>query len=101
MFPTYGLHRLHRLHRLNRLSRLRGLSRLSRLQEIASAARPRRSPSIGRILLAGLAVLAFVKLMSMASGRRSRPGRIALGVLLLAVGAVVLSMRRSARRRGW
>jgi hypothetical protein len=62
-------------------------------------ARPRRGPSIARLLLAGLAVFAFVKLMSAVNGRsRSTAEKVLLGALLVAVGAVVMSFRRSSRR---
>jgi hypothetical protein len=63
----------------------------------------RRGPSVALLLLAGLAVFAFVKVMSAASrqGRRSTGEKIVLGALLLALGAILLSFRRSAVRRGW
>jgi len=60
---------------------------------------PRTGPSVAHLLLAGLAVFAFVRLMSAANrGRRSRLTALTIGVLLLAVGALVSSLRRSARR---
>jgi hypothetical protein len=62
----------------------------------------RRAPSILRLLLAGLAVFAFMKVLSAASRERQSTGeKIALGVLLLILGAVLLGFRRSAVRRGW
>ena len=54
------------------------------------------------LLLAGLAVFAFVRLTSMGARRgRSSAERLLLGVLLVAVGAIALSFRRSARGRRW
>jgi hypothetical protein len=66
---------------------------------IASRRAARRSPSVGHIVLAGAAVLAFAFIMSQATRRgRSRAGKIAFNMLLLALGVVVLSLRRSGRR---
>ncbi|MGQ0733912.1 MAG: hypothetical protein ACT4QD_09680 [Acidobacteriota bacterium] len=59
----------------------------------------RRTFSPGRILLAGLAVLAAVKLVSaVSSPNRSRAEKLGLGALLVLVGAFLLSLRRSPRR---
>lgn len=64
--------------------------------------RPQPRLSLGRVLLAGLAVFAFVKLMSAANrSNRSKAATIVLGVLLVAVGAIVMSFRRSAARARW
>jgi uncharacterized membrane protein len=63
--------------------------------------RPRREVqlTLPRLLLPGLAVLAFVKLMTMAQRpRRSRAEALVLTVLLLSVGATLVWLRRSARR---
>ncbi len=80
MFPPMsGRYRLGGLHRLRYASR--------------------REPSVAHLLLAGLAVFAFAKLMSAANrGHRSRPTALTIGILLLVVGALVMSLRRSARR---
>jgi hypothetical protein len=99
-----------------------GLRRLHRLQQLGHIADPvleltddwtgnapgrhhhgshprRRGPSVLRLLLAGLAVIAFAKVMSAASGRRrSTAERVLLGGLVLLLGAVVLSFRRSSPR---
>jgi hypothetical protein len=86
------------------LQALQGLQALQALQHVplrlVGARRAvRRSPSLVHILLAGAAVLAFASLLSQASRPgRSRGTKIAFGVLLLALGAVVLSLRRSGRR---
>lgn len=110
-----GLHgppRLHRLHRLRRLHRLHRLHRSGRLADVLDFAngigsgwarghrvRRRREPSIVWLLLAGLAVLGFAKLMTVANGReRSTAEKVVLGGLLLLLGVVVLSFRRSAAR---
>jgi hypothetical protein len=61
--------------------------------------RRQRGPTIVTLLLAGLAVYAFAKLTSALSGRRSTAEKILLGVLLLVVGAAVMSFRRSGQRR--
>jgi hypothetical protein len=62
----------------------------------------RRGPSIARLLLAGLAVFAFAKVLSAATGRqRSTSEKVLLGGLVLAPGAVLLSFRRSASRYHW
>ena len=59
----------------------------------------RRGPSVLRLLLAGLAVVALVKVMSAATGRqRSTAEKLVLGGLVVLLGAVVLSFRRSGRR---
>jgi hypothetical protein len=98
-----GLHQLHRLHRLHRLVDVPArIVRSPRPWRRAFGAAPRTGPSVGRLLLAGLAVFAFVKLMSAASRpNRSRPSALVTSVLLLAVGALVISLRRSARRHSW
>jgi hypothetical protein len=65
--------------------------------------RPRRQgPSMLRLILAGLAVLAFAKVMSSANMRqRSTVEKWIIGAVLVALGAIVLSFRRSGRRYGW
>jgi len=64
--------------------------------------RRRRSPALA-ILLAGLAVVAFGKLMSALNRpNRSTAEKIGLGALLAVVGAMLLSLRsRGARRYRW
>jgi hypothetical protein len=61
-----------------------------------------RGPSAFTILLAGLAVFALVRLLT-ASNRPnlSTAQKVALGALVLLVGSVLLSLRRSARRYNW
>jgi hypothetical protein len=99
-----GLHQLRRLRRLHRLGHVadpvltfaheftgRGAWR-SRVR------RGRREPSILLLLLAGVAVFAFVKVMSAASRRRSLAEKIFFGALLIVLGAVVVSLRRSSAR---
>jgi hypothetical protein len=49
-------------------------------------------------LLAGLAVIALVALISAANRRRSTLEKLVLGGLIVTVGAIVLSLRRSSRR---
>lgn len=101
----HGFNGLHRLHRLDRLAHVadpvvafaddftrRGTWRLR------SRVRQRREPSMALLLLAGLAVFAFVKVMSAARGRRSTVEKVVLAALLLALGVVVLSFRRSTSR---
>jgi hypothetical protein len=111
MFPA--LHELHRLRRLNRLGRLHRLGALQAVAAVPAVVHQiprwthagfapvrRRGPSIGRLLVAGLAVFAFVWLMTAAQRpNRWRFGRLATGVMLVAVAALMLSLRRSARRR--
>ena len=100
---------MHRLQRLNRLHRLghvanpvlrfaddltgRGAWRRQR------GFRPRRrGPSMVTLLLAGLAVLTLVKVMSVANGRRSTAEKVLLGGLIVLLAAVVLKFRRSFAR---
>jgi hypothetical protein len=62
----------------------------------------RRGPSVALLLLAGLAVYAFVHLMAAAyRPNRSRSRAIMIGTLLFAVGAIIMSLRRSAPRHRW
>jgi hypothetical protein len=81
---------LHRLHRLNWLPRL-------------MQARHQRQPSLALLLVAGLAVFAFVKLMSAANRpNRSRAEAVLMAALVIGVGAFLMSLRRrSARRYAW
>ena len=116
MFPSSSPHviapRLHGLHSLQRLNRLHELShvadRFTRFGDDftgrwrSRAYRRQRGPSIAALLLAGVAVFAFAKVMSIASGRRrSTAEKLALGAALLLLGAVLMSFRRRAVRRGW
>jgi hypothetical protein len=65
-------------------------------------ARRRRGMSAARILLAGLAAFAFARLFSAANGStRSRGEKVLLGLGLAAVGALLLSLQRSAARSRW
>jgi hypothetical protein len=99
--PILGLHRLGGLHRLHRLVDLPVRIRFPRPWTAFRTGSP-AGPSVGRLLLAGLAVFAFVKLMSAAHRpNRSKPTVLVTALLLLAVGALVMSFRRSARRSGW
>ena len=105
-----------RLRRLHRLHRLQGLGPgilpvLSFAGDITShrrwrrgAFRPRRrEPSTLLLLLAGIAVFAFVKMMSLANDgrRRTTAEKVVIGIALVALGAMLMSFRRSAARRGW
>jgi hypothetical protein len=67
-----------------------------------SRRRRARGPSAVTILLAGLAVFALIRLMT-ASNRPdlSTAQKVVLGALVLLVGGVLLSLRRSARRYAW
>jgi hypothetical protein len=103
----FGLrNHVHPLHGLQGLQHVVGIARDLHLNKdwkrVGFQPRPGSGPSLPRLLLAGLAVVAFVKLMSAANASsRSRARTITLGILLLAVGAVVMSFRRSARRHRW
>lgn len=106
-------HGFHRLHRLNRLHRLGAIaSPMGSFADDFARRRPwaagpwhpkrRRGPSVLRLILAGLAVLAFAKVMSAANARqRSTVEKWIIGGLIVALGAAVLSFRRSGRRYGW
>jgi hypothetical protein len=90
------------------------MHRFGRVSEVADLAAPfgprrawrrggfgfrrRRTPTAVKILLAGLAVFAFVKLTS-AAGRsqRSTFEKLALGALIAIVSAFLLSLRNSSR----
>jgi hypothetical protein len=66
--------------------------------------RPRRRRGFGaaRILLAGLAALAFARLMSASNrGTSSRAEKVLLGVGLAVLGGLLLSLQRSASRYRW
>ena len=99
---------MHRLHRLGRLAHVTGPV-LSFANDITAHGpwkwhrhRRRREPSMAILLIAGLAVFAFMKVLSASSREgRSTAEKIALGALLLFLGAILLSFRRSAVRRGW
>jgi hypothetical protein len=61
--------------------------------------RRQRTPAAAKILLAGLAVFALMKL----TGALNRPDRstvekVTIGALVAVVGAVLLSLRNSSRR---
>ena len=105
MPPFHRLHRLHRLHELHRLGHvadpvLDWTDDFTRRLRGRHPGRPyRRRPSMLTLLLAGLAVFAFVKLTAAASrSNRSTAEKVVLGALLLAVTAWVMSFRR---RRYW
>jgi len=99
-----GLHQLRRLRRLHRLGHV-AAPVLTFAHEFTGRGawrsrvhRGRREPSILLLLLAGVAVFAFVKVMSAASRRRSLAEKIFFGALLIVLGAVVVSFRRSSAR---
>jgi hypothetical protein len=101
----YGLRRFHRLH-LHRLGHIAGpvleftdgLARRSGWGPRRGFRAARRGPSMVTLLLAGLAVLALVKVMSAAGGRRSRAEKLVLGGVIVVLAAVVMSFRRSSAR---
>jgi hypothetical protein len=95
-----------RIRHLHRLPPLGHRHRLGDLPEVIGFARfhsrSRRGPSLVRILLAGLAVFALVRLMSATNRpKRSAATTLVLGLLLVIVGTMVMSFRRSARRYQW
>lgn len=103
---VYGLHRLHKRHRLQRLHRL---ERLAPVLDFAAGIgghqrrgwhhRWRRQPSIVWLLLAGLAVVTLARVMTAASAReRTKTEQVLLAALVVLLGAVVLSFRRSGAR---
>lgn len=103
---VYGLHRLHRLHRLQRLHRL---ERLAPVLDFAAGIGGHRrrgrhhpwrpQPSIVWLLLAGLAVVALAWVITAASAQqRTKTERVLLAGLIVLLGAVVLSFRRSGAR---
>jgi hypothetical protein len=96
-------HRLHRLHRLNGLQQVVGFAddihAHGPWRYFGSRRQSVRGPSLGLILLAGLAVFAFLKLTAAADRpNRSTLEKIALAALALLAGAFLLSLVRSARR---
>src|SRR5262245_41180442 len=60
--------------------------------------RRRRTPAAVKVLLAGLAVFAFVKLTAANRSSRSAFEKMALGALVAVVGAYLLSLRNSSRQ---
>ena len=61
--------------------------------------RRRRTPTAVKLLLAGLAVFAFVKLTGVQrQSNRSAFEKVALGALIAIVGAYLLSLRNSSRQ---
>jgi hypothetical protein len=123
----HARHRVRRLHRLHRLGNLgygyggygggygswanfgdfsglgtdsAGFGRARR--RLFGGRRRRRGLGAARILLAGLAVFLFARLLSAANGsNRSTAEKVLLGMGLAAVGALLLSLRRSAARSRW
>jgi hypothetical protein len=103
-----GLHGLHRLNRLRRLNRHHLDRRMAPVIDFAAGIGRRRGwtrsrrgpePSLLWLLLAGLAVVGFARVVTaIGSRRRSTGEKIVLGALLLLLGAVVLPFRRSAAR---
>src|SRR5262245_54773492 len=101
-------HRLRRLHRLHRLHRLDHLGAFA--DDVGGFRRPgglftssrRRKAGPARILLAGLAALVFARLFTAANrSGRSSAEKLILGLGLAALGAFLLSLRRSAPRYRW
>jgi len=109
----HRLHRLSRVHRLRHLgdvagfgmplgSRFGGWSRSSRRGPFGSSRRRARGgPSAAKILLAGLAVFALVRLMANEGRMRSTAEKLVIGVLVAVLGAVLLSLRRSTAAYRW
>jgi hypothetical protein len=98
-------HRFRRVKRLHRLHRL-GDPAVHFAHDFTSyppfGRRRRRQPSFLTLLLAGLAVFAFVKLLSAVDEReRSTAEKVLLVALLVAVGAIILYFRRSRHRYSW
>ena len=99
-------HRLHRPHHLYGLHHWGGFGSsfgsYGRRGFGSWAPRRRRGPGAARILLAGVAALVFARLFS-ASNRSNRTAaeKAVLGIALAAVGALLLSLRRSAVRYRW
>jgi hypothetical protein len=64
--------------------------------------RQSRGPSVLAILLAGLAAFALVRLTTAANRPNlSTAQKVAVGALIVLVGGVLLSLRRSAQRYRW
>jgi hypothetical protein len=110
-------HRLHRLSRVHPWADLAGWSSYAmpfggafvpgfrsryRRGFRAMGRRQRRGPSAFKILLAGLAVFALVRLMSQDSQRTRTTGeKLVIGVLVAGLAAMLLSLRRSTARYRW
>jgi hypothetical protein len=103
MFCGRRMHRLHRLHHLGGIGRVTAFA--DDLHRFGPWGRRRhgrrRAPSIVLLLIAGLAVYAFVRLTDAShQPRRTRGEKLLLAALLVVAGAVVLSLHRS-RARDW
>jgi hypothetical protein len=96
----YGRYRMHRFGRFDGMTGFAGPFRAHRAWRRGGFGfRRRRTPAAVKILLAGLAVFAFVKLTAAANrSNRSAFEKIALGALVALVGAYLLSLRNSSRQ---
>lgn len=100
----FGLHRPRRIHRLRHLHRRHRLDSVANFGATVArqrgwARRSRTKPSVIWLLLAGAAVLAFARVATAAGrSRRSTAEKVFLIGLLLLLGLVVMSFRRSGAR---
>ena len=53
------------------------------------------------VALAGLVVFALIKLANASGRSRSTAEKVGIGALILVLGALLASLRRSASRRDW
>jgi hypothetical protein len=95
-------HLRHRMHGFGRVGDVVGLAAPFRTRRAwrrgGFGVRRRRTPTAVKILLAGLAVFAFAKLISAFNrSTRSTFEKVALGALVAVVGAFLLSLRNSSR----
>ena len=60
-----------------------------------------RRPTWLTVAFAGLVVFALIKLASASGRSRSTGEKVAIGALILVLGALLASLRRSASRHDW
>src|SRR5262245_22292412 len=108
MFRTrHARHRFHRFGRFGRFQDIGGFggafgSNRSWTGGSQGSWRRTRGPTAVQVLLAGLAVFAFGKLLSAINRpNRSTAEKLGLGALLAMVGVWLLSYRNPARRYHW